>query len=262
MLHPIGPNDPIFSSPAYQADRIAFTLLEVIRQQPLLLLSDGERVALGRNNPDAPVWVWTADSLPDAQARTLTDALAERFPDTTTFVAKPGLCDRLTADWPGRPVRRGVLMNAYVCPALLPGRFAGGCVRQPGPEDLDWLGDFAAGFQRDIHGIELPPEQRREKARSYLEHGNALALWVDGEPVAMAASAYQTDRLQAVNAVYTAPAHRCKGYAARVVGAVCTRIIETGRQPMLYADAANPASNRAYQSIGFQYRGQAKELTL
>ena len=92
--------------------------------------------------------------------------------------------------------------------------------------------------------------------------GNALALWVDGEPVAMAASGYQTDRLQAVNAVYTVPAHRCKGYAARVVGAVCARIFETGKQPMLYADAANPASNRAYQSIGFQLQGQAKEMTL
>ncbi len=263
MLHPIESHDDVFSSPAYEADRTAFTLLEVIRQQPILLLADDRTTVLGRNAPDMPVWVWTADDLPGTRVQALTAELAALFPDTTTFVAKPGLCDQLAAAWsPGRPVQRSVLMNAYVCLALRPSRFTGGAVRQPGPEDLDWLAEFAAGFLRDIHGLELSPEARRDKARSYLDRGNALALWVDGAPVAMAASAYQTERLQAVNAVYTAPAHRCKGYAGRVVGAVCERILAAGKLPMLYADAANPASNKAYRSIGFAYSGQAKEMTL
>lgn len=38
------------------------------------------------------------------------------------------------------------------------------------------------------------------------------------------------------------------------------KILEVGRIPMLYADAANAFSNRAYKKAGFQLQGEIAEF--
>ena len=54
MIRFLQPDDALFSSPAYDRDRTAFDLLEVIRRAPLLLAGDGTSFAAGRNLPGMP----------------------------------------------------------------------------------------------------------------------------------------------------------------------------------------------------------------
>ena len=48
-------------------------------------------------------------------------------------------------------------------------------------------------------------------------------------------------------------------YAGMLVGTLCRKLLAEGVRPMLYADAAYPSSNRAYQKIGFTKTGEVTE---
>ncbi|SRR6266545_6147634 len=86
-----------------------------------------------------------------------------------------------------------------------------------------------------------------------------MYLWVvDGQPVTMAGRARPTARGICINAVYTPPELRRKGYASACVAALSQRLLEQGWQfCMLYTDLSNPTSNSIYQKIGYQPIGDS-----
>ena len=47
-----------------------------------------------------------------------------------------------------------------------------------------------------------------------------------------------------------------------LVSEMCRNEHQNGNEIMLYADAANPASNRMYQRIGFEQVGQIAEYKM
>ena len=62
-----------------------------------------------------------------------------------------------------------------------------------------------------------------------------------------------------INTVVTRREKRGRGYAGMLVGTLCQKLLAEGVRPMLYADAAYPSSNRAYQKIGFTKTGEVTE---
>ena len=88
-----------------------------------------------------------------------------------------------------------------------------------------------------------------------------LFLWEDesGEICAMAMIAHQTEKTARINTVVTDRAKRGHGYAGMLVASLCRELLAHGATPMLYADADYPASNRAYQKIGFEKAGEVTQ---
>lgn len=89
-------------------------------------------------------------------------------------------------------------------------------------------------------------------------------LWeVEGEVVALARVAHRgscpAGRFARINAVVTARAHRCRGYARMLVREISRECLEQGWTPMLYTDARSPASNRSYAGAGFVRQGEIAE---
>jgi GNAT superfamily N-acetyltransferase len=77
--------------------------------------------------------------------------------------------------------------------------------------------------------------------------------WADGQPVSMAGHAGATPHSIRINAVYTPPEQRGRGYASALVAALSQEMLDSGYQwTTLYTDLANPTSNRIYQAIGYQ----------
>ena len=69
----------------------------------------------------------------------------------------------------------------------------------------------------------------------------------------MAAIARRTKNAASINAVYTSPDNRNKGFAGAVTAAVARVILSEGRgTACLYTDLRNPASNRCYAKLGFR----------
>ena len=78
-------------------------------------------------------------------------------------------------------------------------------------------------------------------------------LKVDGKIVSMVKSAGITPNGQTINAVYTPPHFRKKGYATETVAKVSQKILNEGKKYcFLFTDLANPTSNKIYQEIGFK----------
>lgn len=78
----------------------------------------------------------------------------------------------------------------------------------------------------------------------------------------MAVVAYEDEKTARINTVVTERESRGNGYAGMLVSRMCEDLLEKGVEPMLYADAENPSSNRAYIKTGFEKVGDVTEYSL
>jgi GNAT superfamily N-acetyltransferase len=131
---------------------------------------------------------------------------------------------------------------------------AGGRPRRASFDDRDlvlaWMRGFYADIGQEARGFE-PVVERRIAAGHFW-------LWEDGGPVSMAANSEPVEGVVRVQAVYTPPERRNRGYAGACVGDLSGRMREAGYRCMLYTDLGNPTSNSLYRKIG--YRAVAEGL--
>lgn len=81
----------------------------------------------------------------------------------------------------------------------------------------------------------------------------SLYLWQDKVPVSMSGFSGATPNGIRINAVYTPPEYRGKGYATSCVAALSQQLLNRGyKYCFLFTDLANPTSNHIYQKIGYQ----------
>lgn len=79
-------------------------------------------------------------------------------------------------------------------------------------------------------------------------------------PVSMVVCGRCTPNGATLNAVYTPPEHRQKGYATSCVAALSQQMLDCGhRYCFLFTDITNPTSNHIYREIGYQPVGNWHE---
>ena len=129
---------------------------------------------------------------------------------------------------------------------------ADGCMRQASLDDLDlvlpWMRDFLVEIGEDAR--ELAPTMERR-----LEAGH-FWVWENGESVSMAANSEPVEGVIRVQAVYTPPERRNRGYAGACVAGLSGRMQEAGHRCILYTDLGNPTSNSVYRRIGYSAVGE------
>ena len=134
---------------------------------------------------------------------------------------------------------------------------AGG-MRAPAAADEALLAQWCEAFQEDA-GVDAV--MRRPGAEQVANCAGRLFVWCageagSGEPVCMAGFSgnAQTPGAQRISMVYTPPEQRRKGYAGAAVRALTAKLLAEG-QPYIgiVTDAANPTSNKVYESVGFEH---------
>lgn len=129
-------------------------------------------------------------------------------------------------------------------------------MRQATIEDVQLVAQFLAGFSKDAFGVSVDPVSQISSAKEASGTGN-LYLWiVKNIPVSIANIAHRSPRHARINAVYTPPTLRKKGFASALVAELCSILKNEQLIPMLYADLKNPASNQVYKNIGFTEAGK------
>jgi predicted GNAT family acetyltransferase len=115
---------------------------------------------------------------------------------------------------------------------------------------VEWLGEFVAEAFGQASGEVVD----RALLRRVDASDDRILLWtVDGEPVSMARLHAPAAGVSRIGPVYTPPEHRGHGYAAAVTSDGVVRAREGGAHSVvLFADLANPLSNRVYRRIGFR----------
>jgi len=111
---------------------------------------------------------------------------------------------------------------------------------------VEWVSDFAR------EALPGEPSEAEEGVDRHLK-ARSLYLWDRDGPVSMCASAGVVGSAARINAVYTPPALRGRGYATAAVAALTRRLLASGcHYCCLYTDLANPISNGVYYRIGYR----------
>jgi len=153
----------------------------------------------------------------------------------------------------GHSYRLGMAERIYQLEQVTPVTGVPGHIRKAAEKDrkllFRWLADFneEALGDTDTSGL----DSLVDRYLSFETQG--MYIWENGQPVSMAAYNRPTPNGICVQAVYTPPMLRGKGYASACVAALSKLLLDEGRKYcFLYTDLANPTSNHIYQAIGYQ----------
>jgi hypothetical protein len=125
-----------------------------------------------------------------------------------------------------------------------------GVLREAEPSERAIAVAWASAFAREA--IPDSPSEVEQSVDRLLK-ARSLYFWDNGGPVSMCANAGVIGSVARINAVYTPPALRGRGYATAVVSSLTQRLLAgTCRYCCLYTDLANPVSNSVYYRIGFR----------
>jgi GNAT superfamily N-acetyltransferase len=205
------------------------------------------------HTPPYPVLLGPA---PREAAAALLPALADR---PLTGVNGPAELAPVVArahDGPARERRRERLyrLGELIDPPPPPGRW-----RVAGPRHREGLIEWYDAFRVEVGE---PGRDWGPMVDDRLSH-EGLHLWEseDGDPVSLAGISRRIAGMMRIGPVYTPPERRGHGFAAALTAAVCRFSRQGGvGEILLFADLANPTSNRVYQRIGFVAVGERVSL--
>lgn len=129
-----------------------------------------------------------------------------------------------------------------------------GSFRKASSEDRDLLVAWMRGLANEIAqpgGSDPETVVDRKLSR----HG--FWLWEDGEPASMATYSEPVEGVVRIQAVYTPPEKRNRGYAEACVRKLSEQLREDGYRCILYTELANPTSNSIYRRIGYDAVAEA-----
>ncbi len=127
-------------------------------------------------------------------------------------------------------------------------------------DDLDLLIEWHRAFEIEV-GMLNVPTPLAERVALRITH-QQLILWiVDGIAVSMAGANPLPAASARIGPVYTPPTLRGHGYAQAVTAAASEHVQrDNPRTVFLFTDAVNPASNKAYQRIGYVHQSDHAHL--
>jgi GNAT superfamily N-acetyltransferase len=147
-------------------------------------------------------------------------------------------------------MRLGVYALDQVIPATpVPGR-----LRPALPGDAGFAQEWLRAFHLEVTPHMTPPSGAVDLRGHY--------FWeVEGAPVTSVCALPATPQGAVINAVYTPPALRRRGYATATVAAASAAMLREGcRLCFLFTDLANSTSNGIYQRIGYRYVGEFRQI--
>lgn len=266
MLISIDKNHKLFRSPEYLKDIAPFNLIEVLKHNPMLLISNEKNIILGMSAPIFPIWIWTADDIETSDIDELCEYFYDSFKDKQLlhYVAKPSIAKVLAKQF--IKVKNATIevvnMESFECPKLISAKNNTVIIERPSENDVFEIAECLSGFVMDCFGQIKSQEECIEWAKSYINNPMFFVIKEKEKVVSMACSTRETETHRAVNQVYTKPEYRGQGFASAIVAHICKLIFNSGKFPLLYTDLSNPSSNKAYKNIGFIERGKIDEITL
>lgn len=148
-------------------------------------------------------------------------------------------------------------LRVYELQEVFPPAGVPGEPREPREKERDLLASWIRAFQTEALPDE-PPADPHEILNRFSGPSAWLRVWDNAGPVSMAAGSRASPRGAHISLVYTPPESRGHGYASACVAALGEFLLAQGFTFLtLYADLANPTSNKIYGGIGFRPIGDA-----
>lgn len=245
----------------YRLDPVLFTLeLTTVHTTPW----PAERILLSVGNGDGVdgAAVQTRDSvllvngLPPGTALTAAEAIASVPAALSGVRGTPATATAFTQAWravTGVQARESSRDVLYRLGRLTGPNGVAGEWRLAGTGDAETVVRWLNEFFIEAFGEPSNVDASREMLTSIVDSGDHIVLWtVDGAPVSMARVRAAVVGVSRIGPVYTPLGRRGHGYAAAVTAAAARFARDEGAgEVVLFADTANPVSNRVYRRIGF-----------
>jgi GNAT superfamily N-acetyltransferase len=128
-----------------------------------------------------------------------------------------------------------------------------GSARLATADDIALLATWYEAFTVEAHGA-IPPGFDAERDVTHGVSNSRTWLWTDGSgaPCTMAVGRFPSYGVARVGPVYTPPDRRGHGFGSAATAAATRDILDRQAIPVLYADLANPTSNKIYQRLGYR----------
>jgi uncharacterized protein len=191
---------------------------------------------------------------PDAAVDLVAADLAAGWPDLCGVGGEPKPTKRFVDTWlelTGKTAEMSEDLILYEARSITPPVGVPGEWRLARATETDLLERWFARFTQDVfHGRTAAPP--RSAAVVGIERGEANFWVVEDRPVSLVVRNRDTPHGCGIGPVYTPPEQRGCGYSQAASAAVCERLFAKGyRFVFLFAEEANPISNRVYLNIGF-----------
>jgi len=266
MLERLLAQDEALCREVFIQNEVPYNLIHLITGLPesvCLKSTDGRMIYAG--SPRVNAWLWISPEVPDDTRRHLIQELLGELGDMilSGVTGEPSVAEQFAsgyAEYHRGAYRRHMTMESYHAPTVNRPAFVEGTIRQARVEDTQQVAKFLVGFSEDAYGVRVSAATQLETAGRLIQKGG-LYLWMVGsKAVSMANIAHRSPRHGRINAVYTPRGERKRGYAGALVAELGLSLLQEGLVPMLYADQANPNSNRLYQNIGFSQCGEIADF--
>jgi len=262
MLEKLVSSDSILNHGLFLDDEVQYNLIHRICESEnatCLKSAEGDDVIFAQSKGQNP-WLWMAKTMGEERKARLIQTLLDHLTDKALpgITAAPDTAMLFAEAYARRhTVSHHTYMStaAYSCPQLRKPIDVKGSIQRAAREHLDSIAAFLAGFSEDAYGSPVSAESQITAADALVNSGYLYLWMVEGKPVSMANIAHRSPRHARINAVYTPPSSRQRGYASALVAELCSIVAKEGLTPLLYADLKNPQSNKIYQSIGFIEQG-------
>ncbi len=267
MITSIDKYHPIFQSEEYQKDIVPFQLMELIKEYPILLVSDEKSYIVGSSHPDMPVWIWTSDEITKEAKEELTEYFYNQFKNQNSLklVAKPLIAKILSQPFieNKNSTKSIVNMQSFENRKVIPAKNKNVVIEKPTENDIEGISLCLYNFSAECFGdTQKTPNDYTETAKKLLNDPLCYVIKDKNQVVAMAHSTRESEKYIAISRVYTHPQYRKKGYASAIVAKISEEILQNGKIPTLYTDMSNPSSNRAYKNVGFVEQSPVDEVSL
>lgn len=267
QITPLKADDAILRGD-FQCDEVPYNLVyRVLDSDNARCWKSADDGMLFVQTPGLNGWLWISPSLSAANRDRSIRALVERLkddpplpgisaePNTATAFALVYAGDR------GMRFRPHMALASYHCPSVIPSKgVSSGSARTAEERDIRKVAAFFAGFAQEAHGAAVDADSQLTAASAAIASGHLFVWENGGEVVSMANIAHRSPRHGRINAVYTPPDSRNRGFAGALVAELSAVLLREGLTPMLYTDAANPISNRAYRNVGFVAAGSISDI--
>lgn len=238
----------------FQKEKDKFYLLSLIAsQEGSKLYSDLENYFMGRCEDNMPCWIWCKDNITNDIYQRIKDDL-ENFilNGKTRYTCKKELYELLQNDYHTSDYYE---MGYLSCENLIKPKERKGIFVRPSYHDKETLAKYWIQNEKEIKNKDISIEGALEEVELWLK-GKRLYVLMDnnGKIVSMAGYSIVGDTAK-ITHVYTPPEERRKGYCANLIYELTKKLQDDDLKPLLYTDYHYEASNKAYQSIGYQDEG-------
>lgn len=199
----------------------------------------------------------------DDAIQLLVQTLYEKQIEIPGCIAVEGLADRFSTiylKYFKKKLQTKFELNLLQAKTITPPHKAKGYLRVATESDLFYLPYWLEAFALECGLLADTIENNFKKLSSHIEK-KTLYIWEDEKPVSVCMQGRHGEKGAAISFVYTPPYYRGKGYASECVAYASQAILEKGFEHCyLFADKANPISNKIYIHIGYEMVSLTKSI--